>query len=50
MNKQSKFYRKKAQEMRELARRATDAKLCIKLNEVADEYDRLAGEVERPAE
>ena len=47
MSKQSKFYRAKAQEMRELAKRATDAKLRDKLGEVADEYERLAGEAER---
>lgn len=42
--KQAEFYRKRARDMRELARRAGDAQLRAKLVEVALEYDRLAEE------
>ena len=46
MTKQAKFYREKAREMRDLARRTSDAKLKAKLSDVAAEYDRLAKEAE----
>ena len=45
MSKRASFYRDKANEMRDLARRRTsDVKLSAKLEEVAREYDRLAVE------
>ena len=43
-SKQAQFYRSKAKEMRDLGRRAPDARLKEKLAEVAAEYDRLAQE------
>ena len=46
-SKQSKAYGIKAQEMRDLAKRAPDTGLRDKLNNVALEYDRLADEAER---
>ena len=47
MSKQAQFYRDKAQEMRDLAKRSHDQALKEKLREVAAEYDRLAGKAER---
>ena len=43
--KQIKFYRDKAQEMRNLAKSAGSSALREKLEEVAREYDRLANEM-----
>lgn len=42
--KQAEFYRKKAREMRALAKLADDTTLAAKLNDVALEYDRVAKE------
>ena len=42
MSKSAEFYREKAEEMRDLARRAADPKLRASLTAVAAQYDRLA--------
>jgi len=46
MTEPAKFYRAKAAEMRELARRASDDAKRMKLTEIADQYEGLA----KPAE
>lgn len=46
MSKQAKYYRQKAQDTLDLARRSVDKQLSDKLREVAEEYHRLAREAE----
>lgn len=46
MSKESRFYRQKGSAIRELASRTRKLDRRRKLEEVADEYERLAGEKE----
>jgi hypothetical protein len=50
MTEPAKFYRAKAAEMRELARRAPTEPKRVKFAEIADQYDGLAEQAEADAQ